>query len=271
VADGDFEKTGDRWGGASLEAGFAAVGAVLGTALAGPLGAAGGAVLGSAVAPWGVAATEQIGLAWAARRQRNAAVAATITAAELDVDGEGLTALATSTPGALQLSAEAFIAAANTVSEAKIKALAMALAEGLADDGAQLDEELQVVRALAAVEEPHIAVLGMFDRESWSSPGRTVTLAIADLEKGLGERRGLAGGLVATLEGAGLLLREQPDLSSILRQMEQRESASRTGLVTAFGMSATLPPPRWAITGLGELVMRYLGKPERTAMGYGDR
>jgi hypothetical protein len=267
MVDEHDDETRDRWGGATLEAGYAVVGAVVGTVLGGPLGT----VVGAAIAPWGVAATEQIAQAWADRRQRNAALAATMAADELDIDGEALSALATSTPAALQLSAEAFIAASNTVSEDKIEALSKALAKGLAEDGARLDEELQVVRALAAVEEPHIAVLGLFDRESWSSPGRTVTLAIADVEQDLGQRKRLAGGLVSALEAAGLLLRAQPDLSSILRQMEQRESASRTGLVTGFGISATLPPPRWSITGLGEIVLRYLGKPERTPMEYGDR
>ncbi|MGY2079955.1 hypothetical protein [Modestobacter sp. SYSU DS0657] len=67
--------------------------------------------------------------------------------------------LATRSPQSAQLLAEALFAAARTVNEQKIRALARALANGLRDDVARPDEEQLVVAALGEVEAPHIKVL----------------------------------------------------------------------------------------------------------------
>ena len=92
-------------------------------------------------------------------QSRSAATALEETSRRLDRNADEVVQLATESPESAQLLADTLFAAARTVNENKIRALARALANGLRDDEARPDEQQLIVAALAEVEAPHIKVL----------------------------------------------------------------------------------------------------------------
>lgn len=60
---------------------------------------------------------------------------------------------------------QAFTAAAETINEQKVDALARALANGLRDDAAHVDQETLIIRALADLDPVHVKLLAVIARE----------------------------------------------------------------------------------------------------------
>lgn len=133
----------------------AAAGSGVGLLIGGPAGA----VAGAAMLPLLAVALQRAGSEIGILRSRSAAAALDEASRRLGCNADQVVQLATQSPEAAQLLAETLTAAARTVNENKIRALARALANGLRDDEARPDEQQLIVAALAEVEAPHIKVL----------------------------------------------------------------------------------------------------------------
>lgn len=138
-----------------LDAGVEAALAGAGLVLQGPEAAIAGAVAGPYV-------LDLVHRSWDHIRQRSQQAAARMigtASAELGQEPRQMLLTAVSTNSGTEILAEALRAAAGTLNEQKIVGLARALANGLANDQAALDHERLVIRALADIEEPHLAIL----------------------------------------------------------------------------------------------------------------
>jgi hypothetical protein len=118
-----------------------------------------GAMAGAAMQPLLARALQRAGAEIGILRRQSAAKVLDDASRRLGRSPDDVVELATRSPQSAQLLAEALFAAARTVNEQKIRALARALANGLRDDEARPDEEQLVVAALGEVEAPHIKVL----------------------------------------------------------------------------------------------------------------
>jgi hypothetical protein len=125
-----------------------------------------------------------------------------------------------------QLLLDTMSAASESRLEWKVDALATALANGLEADGARVDEERLVVRALADLEPPHVRALGLLS-------GSTSTLYVEEIQESIGVTD--AGAIMPVLVRHGLA--EEP----------RRE-----------GLSVGDPPLGWQITSFGRAVFTYL-------------
>jgi len=123
------------------------------------LGGTAGAMVGAAMQPLLAGALQRAGAEIGLLRRQSAEKALDDASRRLGCSPDEVVDLATRSPEGAQLLAETLFAAARTVNEHKIRALAKALANGLRDDEARPDEEQLVVAALAEAEAPHIKVL----------------------------------------------------------------------------------------------------------------
>ncbi|MFI5627685.1 hypothetical protein ACIA03_29780 [Nocardioides sp. NPDC051685] len=183
----------DSTGSAVREVGSKAIAAMVGASV--------GGVPGAVVA----VALEPIFIELAARswdelsdvRRRSAGLMIQRASQSLRVGPADVTDAAFTTDAKSQLFAEALQAAAFTANQSKIDALGRALANGLAGDGARVDEERLIVAGLSGLEEPHIRVLVNLPRQR-PRPMTTPTSSA----RGAGGRRGAL--LAAVAERAGL-------------------------------------------------------------------
>ena len=136
-----------------------AVAAAAGTGVGALFGGTPGAVAGAAMQPLLTDVLQHAAAEIGLLRGRSAAKALDDASRRLGRSPDDVVELATRSPQSAQLLAEALSAAARTIDEQKIRALARALANGLREDQARPDEEQLVVAALAEVEAPHIKVL----------------------------------------------------------------------------------------------------------------
>lgn len=150
-----------------------------------------------------------------ATRRRNAGAAAALAAQHRRIPVEELLVRTRSSPHSERLLSEALEGAAATEDERKIAGFARAIANGLAADPARVDHERSVVRALAAIETPHVRVL-------------------LRLPADRGQRRG-AMRLAAVVSGS----RRRPDPGSQQYQEAERGTAPLLALLEAQGLART--------------------------------
>ena len=132
-------------------------GGAVGGALAGvAIGGAPGAVVGAAAG----AVVEHVVSEALARRRQRAAQAIQIAAGEAGLTADELLERFRTDERLHELAASVIAAAAETILQAKIRALGKALARGtLATDDGGIDQERFMVGTLAALEAPHVHVL----------------------------------------------------------------------------------------------------------------
>jgi hypothetical protein len=153
--DDDDQTPVDSAPGIAARATASAASTAFGLVVGGPIGAVAGALASPMLeVPFQRAINEVTGV------KRDAAKLALHSASErLDLEPDHVVEKALTAVETTQLLADTLTAAANTVNQRKIAALAQALARGLREDDARVDEEVLVVAALAAVEAPHVRVL----------------------------------------------------------------------------------------------------------------
>lgn len=137
----------------------AAGGMVVGAAAGGPDGAVVGGLVAAMSTPY---LLDLAADSWTriGRLRHNSVAQLLGTAAEsLDEDAELMVHRALATDSGAELLAAAVQAASETLNQRKISALGLAVANGLANDQALVDQERLVVRAIADLDEPHIAFL----------------------------------------------------------------------------------------------------------------
>lgn len=100
---------------------------------------------------------------------------------------------------------DALLAASDTLNQRKVRALARAVANGLREDGARIDENRLLVFALAQMEEPHIKVLASVE----PSPHWTTFTAI-------NERVDHSLAVLPVLERAGLIENNDDDYLQVV-------------------------------------------------------
>ena len=128
----------------------------------------------------------------------------------------------------LQLLGRVLAAAADTGLEDKIHALARVLANGLQGDA--VDDALFFADALAAVETPHVLVLGhMIDEPSGQFPTQRIGWSHDEVADLLGGSRILAAPILAALAGKALIEERQSGIAS------QSTSAPSLYVATDFG------------------------------------
>jgi hypothetical protein len=168
-------------------------------------------------------------------------------ASRLEVDPDEVQPRAYTTAAGEALFVDSVTAAAETIDQRKIAALAMALAAGLAEDRSRIDEERLVVRALAQLEAPQIRILaavssGQFP-EPTASPGRGVAGArrvATPPPKRPATRTQRA--ILATLQAQGLVVDDTREMAkradaetvdrvmSVLKHMAKVQDARDRGL-----------------------------------------
>lgn len=143
----------------AVEAAGSAAAAVAGTAVGAVAGGTAGAVVGAAATPYLVDLARRAFDEFSALRRENVAAVLGIASGQLDVAPAQLVDDANSTEEGASLLAESMLAAAATLNRRKVRALARALALGLAEDQAAVDEGRLMVMAIAELEAPHIRCL----------------------------------------------------------------------------------------------------------------
>jgi predicted transcriptional regulator len=144
-----------RDGSKSLEAVAGAIAGAAGLAVEGPASA----LVSAAAAPYVLDIVRRSWDEITVLRQGSVASLVATAAEELGEDAQTLVDGAMSSDGGAELLAEAMHAAAATLNQRKVDALARALANGLAQDQVQIDDARLMVQSLADVEAPHIKVL----------------------------------------------------------------------------------------------------------------
>lgn len=268
------------------------VAAAAGTSVGALLGGPAGAVAGAAMQPLLARALQRAGTEIGILRSNSAATALDEAARRLDRSADEVVDLATDSPESAQLLAETLFAAARTVNENKIRALARALANGLRDDEARPDEQQLIVSALAEVEAPHIKVLTHLSPER--SPTRTQATGLSSRTA---PTRGLRPSSIAAqchlsaastravlsvLQRAGMAVPDEG--SEIIRTdrliMEMQDTLNKVtdllinppknGKIQSSKKPGTLKRPGrpatsgWTLTLFGQLCLDYLNDVEPT-------
>jgi hypothetical protein len=173
------------------------------------------------------------------------------------VNPDALHSLAMSTPEGASLFADALQASAETLDRRKVAGLAKALANGLLNDQAEVDENLLIVRALADLESPHVRLLG-----SLSGGRRGRTLNASDLAiVAVLERNGLASddaherAIRASEEQATEVNKA---LAEIAKAFDGKRAKVPTKLKSPAGTSSTRVRPRWRRTTFGAVCLQHL-------------
>jgi hypothetical protein len=261
------------------EAAAQAAGALLGLVIGGPAGALIGAASGPLLVPF----AERIWAEFRGDAQARGGVVVGVAAHERGVDLQQLLEQVLAGSEAQQLLAGLAIqAASQTTSHDKIRALGRALANGLVDDEAVVDEQLLLVRALEDLEAPHIGVLNMMATQHvWASWGGAQLQDLhpeqspmpwteAKLEAGRPGATLILPTIIGTLERHGLILRED-NLPQVLEAYgKEAQQASRVRALG--GGSGTVPTPSassgslaavtkmrsFRVTGLGLRLLEYV-------------
>lgn len=173
-------------------------GATAGLLAAGPAGSA----IGAAGAQLAVDAVSDLLSAVSARRLARAGVPLVLAAEELEMDVTDLTDHLAADPGYDQVTAICVTAASNTTLEAKLRALAKCLVNGIKDD-ARLDSEAMLADALAVVETPHLRILEFLNK-SYQDDHARPSLTSVHIE--LSELRSNVRPLLSALSGKALVL-----------------------------------------------------------------
>lgn len=234
----------------SVGSGIAAVG---GFALGGPIGA----IVAGMSAPYLIDMTQRSWEEIAALRRNNVTSLVGQASARLQMNPEELHAAAMSSTDGTSLFADALQASAETLDERKVAGLAKALANGLMDDQAAVDENLMIVRALADLEAPHVRLLG-----SLSRGGRGRTLNTTDLAMvAVLERNGLASD-----DAHELAVRASDDqaaevnkaLAEIAKAFDGKRAKVPSKLKRPSGTSSSRTRPRWKRTSFGSMCLEHL-------------
>lgn len=139
----------------AAEIGTKAVAAAVGATVAGP----GGAIAAVALEPLMLGLLQRSWDELGELRRKSAGLMVGEAATKAGVTPEELIERAWRNDETTQLFADAFYQAAQTFNMKKVRALARALANGLADDDARPDHEQLIVAAVADMDEAHIKVL----------------------------------------------------------------------------------------------------------------
>ena len=178
---------------------------------------------------------------------------------------------ALSDPQSRAIFADALHASARTFSERKIGALAEALANGLVDDMARVDESHLVIRALGDLEEPHIRLLGRIAHS-------TKSFTLDDIAGQLpGLSKAAAMTMVATLDRHALLMSDerarQESVSRAIKAAQGKVSATelaarrqaaigganfRTNPLETADWFVSRDEPAWVLTDFARLCWSYL-------------
>ncbi|MGH3482130.1 MAG: hypothetical protein ACRDPQ_02730 [Nocardioidaceae bacterium] len=243
--------------------------ASIGAAIGGPPGA----IIGAAVAPGMTEVARRVGGEFARHRDRSAAGVVDAAATDMGVNAEGIDAKIQSTPGGLELAGEAVWAGWQTLNEQKVRALGRALANGLRDDGARIDQERLIIAALADLEAPHIKLLDYMARQGsegffftidhWAHGSRQSRSAIVVLMAAL-HRHGLVGSNEA-------MQNEESDewLGEVVDKEVQRIDTALYALVEGHPLPASATRPlehrrqpdltiKWRVTEFGVTCAQYL-------------
>lgn len=261
-----------------LDAGVEAALAGAGLVLQGPEAAIAGAVAGPYV-------LDLVHRSWDHIRQRSQQAAARMigtASAELGQEPRQMLLTAVSTNSGTEILAEALRAAAGTLNEQKIVGLARALANGLANDQAALDHERLVIRALADIEEPHLAILARMTGDRMPprrTPRQEAAAAWFHPWKRENEIRhwllnpdgntssSVVTPIIHTLERNGLIEDNQQEraderdkaakdrMELELRRLDPTRRGPRPSYVSS---RPTNPERRWRITGFGDFVLQHL-------------
>lgn len=217
---GEDQASADEAPGLAARAAAGVVSTGLGLTLGGPAGALAGAAASPLLEmPFQRALNEITGT------RREAAKTALHSAAEqLDLEPDRLVERALAAADSTQLLAETLTAASNTVNQRKIKPLARALARGLREDDARVDEEILVIAALAAVEAPHIRALTQLGPERSRS-----RVSSSNLRGRTAPRRGQPEATIAAASGLSA-----PGMRAVLAVLE------RVGMATADDASEVM-------------------------------
>ncbi|GAA1868714.1 hypothetical protein [Myceligenerans crystallogenes] len=263
-----------------VKASAAAIGALAGTAVAGPVGGIVSAAVTPILEPLMMKVFEEF-----SSDSRESATGVLVEAAEHA--GTGPTEFAEQVRrGEMQrlVGGAAFAAGARTRNKDKIRGLGRALADGiLAEDTAKLDETHLILRAMDDLEAPHIAVLNYL-ANFWPptlAAGGTVVREPAPLnaadhaerawrgrprwtvQQVIAAREGFADAvpsLLGTLQRHGLASAEQ-DLKKMLDDYDKatkkaQSATSRSSQTPKF--DTTKLEDRWAATGFAHRVLAYL-------------
>ena len=158
--------------------------AVAGFAIGGPIGA----IVGGMSAPYRVEMAQRSWEEIAAIRGDDVVGLVGQASARLGVDAEESHEAAMSSTEGRSIFADSVQSAAETLDRRKVAGLAKALANGLMNDQAAIDESLIMVRAIADLEAPHVTLLGKLSRG-----GRRPRLVDSDIAMiAVLERNGLA-------------------------------------------------------------------------------
>ncbi|SDQ77299.1 hypothetical protein SAMN05428996_2750 [Quadrisphaera sp. DSM 44207] len=241
---------------------------------------------GAAMQPLLTRALERAGAEIGIWRRRSAARVLEDASRRLDRSPDDVVELATRSPQSAQLLAETLFAAARTVNEQKVRALARALANGLRDDEARPDEEQLVVAALGEVEAPHIKVLthlgperARFRTQATGLRSRTTTSRgrhPASLAEECRLSRASVRAVLSVLERAGMAVPDQGSettrIDKLIIEVQQEvnkianlllnppengkiPSSKRPHELRRPGSPATAG---WVITPFGQLCLDYL-------------
>ena len=182
------------------------------------------------------------------------------------------------------LGGSAISAATRTAYDAKVRALGRALACGLADDQARIDEEQLIIAAIADMEAPHVSLLhllvtrtpsrdasgivgAVYEAPTFTLPGTPDSRAwradyIASVRPTLGP---VLPALLGTLERHGLV-KENDVVGDALKRAANKApriagkyAAGRRdpAALTASSLGDMVQPTSWSPTGFGERVLEY--------------
>lgn len=266
-----------------------AIGALAGTTIAGPPGAVVGAVASVALEP--VVARVWSEVSADGRRRAAETLAHASDAARMSP--EQFADRIDASEQSKLLAGIALSAATRTAYAPKIRALGRALANGLADDCARIDEEQLIMGALADMEAPHVSLLELlvakqpewggaidtwkatksegrdqFGREPRRWTQRQMTSARPSLAPvlpgllGTLQRHGLAvveSDLAEALEKYGKEVeREAKSQSSRLTRSSTTRAIRVPKAISAFRLRNLVPDGHWSPTEFGEAVFAYL-------------
>ncbi|WP_148576221.1 hypothetical protein [Nocardioides caldifontis] len=174
-------------------------------ALGASIGGVPGAVVGAVASEYIVRVAEKAWGELRAARQQSVTQMLVAAAEDLDQAPEELVDYAFVLDGGPDLLNDALLAASDSINQRKVRALGRALANGLRDDGALIDENRLLVFALAQLEEPHIKLLAIVE----PSPQWTDLKAII-------ERVEHSLAILPVLERAGLIENNDDDYLQVV-------------------------------------------------------
>jgi len=262
------------------------VAATAGTGVGALLGGTPGAMVGAAMQPLLARALQRAGAEIGLLRRQSAAQVLDDASRRLGRRPDDVVELATRSPQSAQLLAEALFAAARTVNEQKVRALARALANGLRDDEARPDEEQLVVAALGEVEAPHIKVLTHLGPErartrtqATALRSRTTTVRgrrPASLAEECRLSQATVRAVLSVLERAGMAVADDGSetirIDRLILEMQQEVNKianllldpPKSGRIASSKKPNQLKrpgspaAPGWVITPFGQLCLNYL-------------